>query len=71
MNEFREKLKVNRIFSNNVEYKESIEARIAKAVWIAIDDLPCNIDEEDKKAEIMGKINRTIFGIEENEERER
>lgn len=67
MNEFREKLKVNRIYSNNVEYKESIEQRIAKAVWRAIADVPCNKDEENKKIEIMGKVNRTIFGIEEKE----
>ena len=71
MNNFRERLKVTKIYSENKEYKESIEQRIAKAVWRAIADVPCNKDEENKKFEIMGKVNRTIFGIEENEEMER
>lgn len=67
MNNFREQLKVTKIYSENKEYKESIEQRIAKAVWNAIADVPCTLEEQNKKAEIMSKINKVIVGIEEME----
>lgn len=67
MNNFREQLKVTKIYSENKEYKESIEQRIAKAVWRAIADVSCTSEEQNKKAEIMSKINRVITGIEEKE----
>ena len=67
MNNFREQLRVTKIYSENREYKESIEQRIAKAVWRAIADVPCTSEEQNKKAEIMSKINRVITGIEEKE----